>query len=238
MTNANDPASILFGRDVNPFNTTWEDWSIAWWNWLMGIGKADSPANDATGANHNRNQTNQSVFFLAGVTTPFPFKADKGKATRGSTDNPLPVQRTKAILFPLINDMETLIEKPALGSAGLPGAASDDTDRMVSLQATFDAGTDEEIALLTGYLSTYRVGTRNRPNLPQAQTATFPLSIIGGDLFDLNPGPALVITTAAADGYYIFIKDNVWQQGSRHTIHFRALEDDYSTEVTYYLKMT
>jgi hypothetical protein len=216
-----------FSRGEDPFGTTWESWCTKWWTWLLGIPLATNPANDPVGTNQIQNQTNANATFIAGVATKDP---SKSTAVRAIT-----VPSSKGIFFPLINDIQTELEKRKTASTGaidLPGLASDDADHMISLELTIDKGMSTEVSLLTGVLSTYRVKTSD------AGEPTFQVPIVAKDIFDLNAGPDTINTDAASDGHWFFIKKDVWNPGSQHTIHFRGVEDDYLNDVTYNLTLT
>jgi hypothetical protein len=252
-----NPDDVLFSRsNSNPggFGKNWEQWSMDWWNWLMAIPKATSPANDADGTNYNNSQT-PPVFFLAGTFVPFPFRQSKDSAVRGSSTNPLIIAPVggqgnyQAIFFPFSADLETEIEKPAQ-LANLNKVATDDIDRLMTLELSIDDGIDSpgiqrvgSISLTTGYLSQFRVrtqddrGTSNRQSQP-----IFDVNISPQDLFDLNPNNKPITTSAGADGFYAFINidhatdPNALSPGL-HKIYFKAVEDDFLTEVTYYIKI-
>lgn len=59
-----DSPSILFCKNDRPQGITYENWTISWWKWLVGIPRLTNPAMDLTGENANLNQPNRRVFFL------------------------------------------------------------------------------------------------------------------------------------------------------------------------------
>jgi len=59
-----DSASILFYKNDRPHGITYENWTILWWKWLVGIPRSTNPAMDLTGENANLNQPDRRVFFL------------------------------------------------------------------------------------------------------------------------------------------------------------------------------
>ncbi len=78
-----DPDAIFFDRGAGAiFGQTWEQWSMAWWNWLMGINKSCNPANDADGSNYLNGQA-PPVFFLAGTYVPYPHTQSKNVGCKG-----------------------------------------------------------------------------------------------------------------------------------------------------------
>ncbi len=140
------------------------------------------------------------------------------------------IPKGKPVFFPLINDEESFAEKQAYldfsksaekGEFGQKGgeamriATSEDVDNMIKLEATFDEGTDFEVALLTGRLCKNRV-----------TTDIFDVDFPEDNIFDGKPGPSRIVS----DGYWIFLKPP--PEGS-HTLHFSGLEDDYGSGVTY-----
>ena len=59
-----DSPSILFCKNDRPQGITYENWTISWWKWLVGIPRLTNPAMDLTGENANLNQPNRRVFFF------------------------------------------------------------------------------------------------------------------------------------------------------------------------------
>jgi hypothetical protein len=220
------PDSLLFRPTELPFGKSWQDWTSAWWNWLLQIPKNRNPAEDQGGRYCDTDQYayHRDVFFLAG--------AYSGRARRNCTSVKIPPD--KGILCPIIIDEESELEKTTAGGGpgALRGYSTDDADKLISLELVLDEGTDLEQRFYTGFLSQFRV-----------PVGPFDLKIELNNLFDLPvPPPAgggtVGVTKAAADGYWFFLKPG-WVNGKlgTHTIYFNGIEDDYSTEVTYNLNI-
>jgi len=211
------PTNLLFKRDEQPFNKPWEQWTADWWNWLLQIPKPGNPADDPTGSNCATAQTDPQVWFLAG--------AYRGRAKRKCS-----ISIQKGILFPIINDEESDIEKKSAagGPGALPSFSKDDSDNMISLNVIIDEGTSNEYVFYTGFLSQFRVSLINPVNLNIA---------VNNNLFDLPVPAPPQIPQASADGYWLFLKPHWTIQTGQHTLYFYGKEDDYETEVTYTLNM-
>ncbi len=54
----------IYPPKSSPLGKTFNEWSILWWRWLLGIEKPNNPALDMTGDNAHLNQSNPDVFFL------------------------------------------------------------------------------------------------------------------------------------------------------------------------------
>ena len=56
----------VFALDSKPYGSTYEDWTIKFWQWLLPIPADKSPMTDTTGERCGENQNSSSpVFFLA-----------------------------------------------------------------------------------------------------------------------------------------------------------------------------
>jgi hypothetical protein len=209
------------------FDNTYEYWTQLWWKWLMSVPKANSPAIDKSGKNSNVNQNNPNVYFLAGEM--------EGKAKRK-----VDIPAGKAILLLLIGhefspaevigilprtSLVTYMETnpgvaPKLAPqqlSKLKDFAREHVDYMYSLDAVIDEGTDKELRLHTGQLCQFRVAS------------TFSVDFVSNNVFDTLDG----ITPVAADGYYLFIRENTFKKDEDHTLWFSAVAPGYSTEVSF-----
>ena len=54
----------MFPRDSKPYDLSYVEWSMKWWQWLLSIPKSNNPAFDSTGVNANVDQSYPNVFFL------------------------------------------------------------------------------------------------------------------------------------------------------------------------------
>ncbi len=83
----------IYAVDSYPFGTSYVEWSIRWWKWLLGIPKEVSPSSDSTGQYAQLKQSDPNVFFLCQTFTRHD-------------DNPtrhVIVPFGKAIFMPIIN---------------------------------------------------------------------------------------------------------------------------------------
>jgi hypothetical protein len=57
----------LFPMDSSPYGTSYADWSVKWWKWIMEIPQDQNPASDPTGAHCAIHQNDANVWFIAGT---------------------------------------------------------------------------------------------------------------------------------------------------------------------------
>jgi hypothetical protein len=221
-----EPNDFLYEKDDSIFGKPYRQWTEDWWNWLVSIPKKDNPANDASGRHGKRGQPEKDVWFLAGEV--------KGKAKRK-----IDVPAGRAILCPVVNyewsgfEMLGLVRNaPTLIAGGhtlsdeeknkLAELTKDYLDDMYSLDAIIDEGEDNELKLYTGRLCNYRLNSK-----------AFDLTFTKDNIFNTYSG----MTTASADGYWLFIRENVFKKGEKHTLWFRGVTQYYSTEVAYSIRI-
>jgi hypothetical protein len=203
----------------------WDYWVQAWWTWVLSIKKDVNPANDVTGQ-YADSSNNGKVYFLAGTL--------EGTAIRN-----VRIPDDRPVLIPLVNEEESVAEKqnylPWQSNGNkyeltmedaqpqqdkMIAAAIDDINGMISLEATFDKGTKNQLVLRTGKLCKNRV-----------PTDVFEVDFPKDNIFDAKPGKSKIVS----DGYWLFLrplKNGPLSEG-KHTLHFSGLEDDYSNELTY-----
>jgi hypothetical protein len=210
----------LYSKEESVRGKTWEQWTVEWWKWIISIPKNKNPAKDMTGDNSREGQDptkgeDRPVYFLVGAL--------------GGTFERRCTIPNKPILFPIVVDEESTAEKPAFGvdeSGKLPPAhrdkleqdATEDQDKIISLNVTIDKATKHEVVLLTGSLVKNRIGPTE-----------FSLDFPSDNLFD---AVELKNSTAISDGYWLFLEP---PPPGPHTINFQALEDDFEIDVKYYL---
>src|SRR5918996_4493624 len=91
-----------FSPDTKPYGLTYGQWTVMWWKWLTTIPTRSNPAADENGENASLNQTDPSVWFLAGTLG--------GRTVHRKCTMP----RGRSILFPVINYEMNSVEKPEL----------------------------------------------------------------------------------------------------------------------------
>jgi hypothetical protein len=218
-----NPVKTLKFYDYDPKGSkpAGKDWTFLiedWCRWLISQPKDTNPCNDKTGEfTMKANDAYKSdVYYLAGATG--------GKFERRCT------LKSKPIFFPVVVDEESTAELPYLldskTSVPKPGFDNillkkcvEDQDKIISLEATIDKGTPNEVAFLTGTLVKNRIKT----------DSPFDLDFQNDNLWDAMP----IKSKAMADGYWIFIQPP--EPNSQHTIYFHAVEDDFEIEVMHYL---
>jgi Dyp-type peroxidase family len=121
------------------------------------------------------------------------------------------IPKGKAILLPIINSVHFLAEEGIFKSESeLEAKVKSEIDSVIQLSVTIDG------VQLPG-LGKYRVNTR-----------PFTVTLPKDNLWYLKAGP----TTAAADGYWLFLKP---LSVGEHTIRFVGRDPDFRTEVIYKL---
>jgi hypothetical protein len=137
------------------------EWTIRWWQWLLSVSKAMSPAFDLTGKYANLNQTDRNVFFLCQTF---------GKLS--STPIRKVVIHNRAIFMPIINWI-SVIPDDGCNDEQLLEAAGRKIDVVESLQLFINHHR------INVDLEKYRV--RSFP---------FEVSLPKENLLDLKEGPA------------------------------------------------
>jgi hypothetical protein len=54
----------IYPIDSKPYGSTYSEWTVKWWRWLLEIPKLSSPAFDRVGIRAATNQKNPKVYFL------------------------------------------------------------------------------------------------------------------------------------------------------------------------------
>lgn len=115
---------LVLLSDPDPFGISREKWTERWWIWLNEIPKPSNPANDSTGVNCAKNQTDSKMWFLAGTL---------GGIVRRECIVP-----EKAILFPIINSVHLLAEPSFKSEAELEAKVSIEADNAKDMRVTID----------------------------------------------------------------------------------------------------
>lgn len=55
---------LIFGINEKPYGLSFSEWTVKWWNWIIGIPKDVSPLFDMNGKNARLNQIDSEVVFL------------------------------------------------------------------------------------------------------------------------------------------------------------------------------
>jgi hypothetical protein len=117
-----------FTPDSRPYGLTYGQWTVKWWQWLTTIPTDSNPAADETGRDAAVNQTNPSVWFLAGT---FGGKSVYRKCT---------IPAGRSVLFPVINYEMNPIERPELKTdSDLIRHVVEDEDDVLNLECIIDS---------------------------------------------------------------------------------------------------
>jgi hypothetical protein len=203
-----DPKKFLYQTADNPFGVTYNKWTEKWWQWFVGMKYDQHAANDPSGDFAHSGQIHPQVFFLAGAVN--------GRAKR-TVDK---ISRKKSLLIPMLVVENSEIEWAGAKEHDLEELSQRYGNDMISLKAIIDEGTTEEVELCTGELSKYRI-----------YSAPFDLKFTQNNLYTHQGGT----TKAAADGYWLFIKENFFKAGL-HTIWFEG-RGGHNLTVFYSLNM-
>jgi hypothetical protein len=205
-----DPNGFLYRTDEMPLGKSYEDWTKKWWQWILDTPLEQNPANDLDGAFAHVGNTNKDVFFLAGALNR---RAQRVVKT---------ISKGQAILFPIVAFEFSLLEVPGSQTNDLVRYSQYSSDSMLHMEVILDKGTRGERVLQTGELVKYRIKSQN----------PFDLKFVQDNIFIPQGGQ----TKATADGYWCFLKENIFKPGS-HTLWFQGTEQLYQTEVNYYLEI-
>jgi hypothetical protein len=205
-----DLDTFLYQTNDKPLGDSYTLWTERWWNWFVSLPHHQHPAKDPSGTFAYTGQTNPKVLFLTGAVNR--------KAARTVKNVP----RDKPILIGLLVVENSLLEWPGSNLNDLQKLSQGFSDDMISLKLIIDEGKENEIVCWTGYLCKYRV-----------QSKAFDLDFAKDNLFAHKGGN----TQAAADGYWAFLKENIFKSGSEHSIEFISEGEYYSTAVKYYLNI-
>ena len=121
------------------------------------------------------------------------------------------IPSSKAILFPIINDEQSLAEKSEFrADSQLESLVKSEIDGVIEMSVTVDG-------MRLSDLKKHRI-----------LTAPFDITLPQDNIWGVKAGP----TRAAADGYWIFLKP---LSVGNHTIHASGRGAHFQTEVTYEL---
>jgi hypothetical protein len=123
MTEQRIPNDVeFFGSGSRPFDKTYGEWTIRWWQWALGTPITVNPVVDDTGRNAYVNQGSE-VWFLAGK-----FGDEKKNLPRRQCTVPVGM----AIMIPVINCEANPLEYPELKTEeDLIAHVSNDVDTVV-----------------------------------------------------------------------------------------------------------
>jgi hypothetical protein len=182
-----------FPADTIQYNLTYGQWTARWWQWLYSIPEDRNPAADETGANCHEGQSG-AVWFLAGTFG-------------GLNERVCTIPAGKSILFPVVNQLCTFIDRPNLRTESeLRNCAVAANEGVTELMVTIDGQPISE-----QQLRSYRV-----------QSPLFVLNLPEGNMLSGQLGS----TQGVSDGFWVFLPP---MAPGAHEIHFRGTIVDFTT---------
>ncbi len=207
LADSNRP--IVIPPDFKPYGKTINQWTAAWWQYVMAFPASTNPLVDPTGANCAAGQSGP-VFFLVGTAS--------GSAVRDDCVVP----PGKSVLFPIIN---VIVAVPEDG----PTAAD-----IVSLASDYMSHTDLVEATVDGVnLPNLKEDFRFPSPIFSFFGATPGIFAV---LYDYPGYYEGYRATAFSDGWWVMLAPLI---PGRHTLHFKGhlfapeFGADFTTEVTY-----
>lgn len=123
-----DKVVEYFTPDSRPYGLTYGQWTVKWWQWLASIPTHISPAADESGVHAAVNQTDPSVWFLAGTLG--------GK----SVYRKCAIPAGRSVLCPVLNYETNPIERPDLQTdLDLIRHVVEDENDVLNLQCVLDS---------------------------------------------------------------------------------------------------
>jgi hypothetical protein len=127
--------SLLFPRNSNPYDRSWEDWAASWCNWMLSLPKEKNPSIDDTGKNCVENQIEAEVWYLGGTFGNDNLIKRKCMVPFG-----------KAILFPILEKEDSFLEDSDLKTEkDLAERAKHSMDLVTNLEASIDGFKIEDL---------------------------------------------------------------------------------------------
>ncbi len=156
---------------------TYEEWSVAWWQYALSLPNDESPLFDQTGATCRVGQAgSSSVFFLVGTLG--------GAVTRDECKVPA----SKVLFFPLFN------------AVGIPTVPGDTEENLRARLASYMKSTTELHASIDGE-DVGLIDPATTPLRAISPAGTFPVTLPANNLFGIEPG----LYPAVADGFYLMV---------------------------------
>jgi hypothetical protein len=182
-----------FPVDTIQYGLTYGEWTARWWQWALSIPEDRNPVADETGENCDEGQSGP-VWFLAGTYG-------------GLNERVCTIPAGKSILFPTVNGLCTLIERPNLRTESeLRNCAIALNEGVTQLMVTIDGQPISE-----QQIRSYRV-----------QSPLFDVALPNGNIITGQEGS----TQGVSDGFWVFLAPLA---PGAHDIHFSGAIVDYTT---------
>jgi hypothetical protein len=159
-----------------PYDSSYGQWTVKWWQWAISIPKEKNPLVDSTGQNWITDQPKSNVWFLAGIF--------------GGVGKEFPRRRVKmesgrSILLPVLNCAASSLEYPDLK-----------TPEDLINHVVHDVGT---VVRKDCFIN----GKKINPVRVRSDPIIFKVTIDRDNAFGVNN---FGTTDASADGYWVFLK--------------------------------
>lgn len=156
---------MIFAKDSNPYNLSYEKWTEKWWRWVLSIPKHLNPLMDNNGEHCTEGQSGP-VWFLAG-TTGNVYHAERKCIILGE----------KAVLFPIIVSEFSFSEVPHIKrNDELLSYTATDIDECSILDASIDG-----VNLFDLHKFRIKIGP-------------FDVSFPSDNLWNVRPGPTKAVS--------------------------------------------
>jgi hypothetical protein len=158
-----------FSHDEVPYGKTWAEWAQLWWSWMISIPKDKSPNLGNDNLEPNFQLYNNNVIFLSG-------------SYGGFVEHSATVPSGKALLFPVINCINSHAEDPEMKS---------DQDLISWLEHDIANVLQRDITINNNPIPVQKILTR-----------PFFIEYPINNYFNAEPG----LTRAIAGGYWVFLR--------------------------------
>jgi len=166
----------IFSELDKPYNSTYGQWTVKWWQWALSIPKETNPLSDPTGKYWRTNQPESDVWYLAGIF---------GGENKVFPNRKIKVESGRSILFPVLNCEANSLEYLDLKTHDdIIGHVVNDVNTVVKKDCFVN-------------------GLKINPERVPSDPTIFKVTISDDNAFDVKDGGT---TDASADGYWIFLK--------------------------------
>jgi hypothetical protein len=165
-----------YTSESRPYGLSYGNWTVKWWRWTLSTPKYTNPVIDDSGKFASENQPIKDVWYLAG-------KVASEEVRYPERCCKIPCSRS--ILIPVINCEVSFLEcNEATSEASLLHRVKTDTNTIIMKQCIVDGKP----------VPVQRV---------KSDPPIFQVQISEDNIYNVKKGG---ITTAAADGYWVFLK--------------------------------
>jgi hypothetical protein len=203
---------------AHPHGRTYDEWSAAWWQYMLSVPVSQNPLLDETGANCGVSQTGH-VFFLAGTLG--------GTAVRTECVVPTGVM----LFFPILNSLCTNEPPPLTPTEDLAPCAAITIDLVTDLAVEIDGAPVEDLRRFRAASPAFGL-TLPEDNLLNLFFGPVP----AGSCFPDPDVGACVPWVAATDGFWLMLPPLPPGEHTLHifaAVHHPELGLDFVVDVTF-----